>query len=107
MREHSTACNLHMLGGQEDDSMRGIYWFDASRSDKFRYNCCLHQRYASAYESQNSRCSWTVYDVCSTMTGTKNGVAAQIKKLNEKCLLVHFYCHSLKILLSGIQKIFH
>ena len=27
-----------------------------------------------AYESQNSRCSWAVYDGC--MTGTKNGVAA-------------------------------
>ena len=28
-----------MLGGQGDDSMRGIYWSDASRSDKCRYNC--------------------------------------------------------------------
>ena len=28
-------------------------------------------------------------DGCSTMTGTKNGVAAQIKKLKEKCLLRH------------------
>ena len=37
------------------------------------------------------------YDGCSTMTGTKNGVAAQIKKLNEKCLLMHFYCHSLNL----------
>ena len=31
------------------------------------------------------------------MTGTKNGVAAQIKKLNEKYLLVHCYCHSLNL----------
>ena len=30
----------------------------------------------------------------STLTGTKIGVAAQIKKLNEKCLLTHCYCHS-------------
>ena len=48
---------------------------------------------AAAYESQNSRCSWT----CSTMTGTTNGVAAQIKKLKERCLLVHCYCHSLNL----------
>ena len=45
------------------------------------------------------------HDGCSTMTGSKNVAAAQIKKLNEKCLLMH--CYSL-ILLSGIQyKIFH
>ena len=31
------------------------------------------------------------------MTGTKNGVAAQIKKLNEKCLLTHCSCHSLNL----------
>ena len=37
------------------------------------------------------------YDGCSTMTGTKNGVAAQIRKLNEKCLLMHCYCHSLNL----------
>ena len=39
-------------------TVHGIYWSDASRSDKCRYNCCLHQRCAAAYESQNSRCSW-------------------------------------------------
>ena len=33
------------------------------------------------------------YDGCSTMTGTKTGVAAQITKLNKKCLLSHCYCH--------------
>ena len=32
-------------------------------------------------------------DVYSTMTVNKNG--AQNKKLNEKCLLMHCYCHSL------------
>ena len=37
---------------------RGIYWSDASRSDKCRYNCLWHQRCAGAYESQNSRCPW-------------------------------------------------
>ena len=42
------------------------------------------------------------YDECSTMTGTKNGVAAQIKKLNKKCQLMHFYCHSLNLAV-GIQ----
>ena len=40
------------------------------------------------------------HDGYSTLTGTKNGVAAQIKKLNEKCLLMHCYCH---FLLLGIQ----
>ena len=34
------------------------------------------------------------YDECSTMTGTKNGVASQIMKLNEKYLLMQCYCHS-------------
>ena len=48
------------------------------------------------------------YDGCSTMTGTKNGVAAQIKKLNEKCLLTHCYCHSLNFVVWGYnKKIFH
>ena len=31
------------------------------------------------------------------MTGTKNGVTAQIKKLNEKCVLTHCSCHSLNL----------
>ncbi len=31
-----TACNLHSLGGQGDDSMWGIYWSDASCPDKCR-----------------------------------------------------------------------
>ena len=35
------------------------------------------------------------YDGCSTITGTQNRVAAQIKKLSEKCLLMH--CHSLNL----------
>ena len=79
-----------MLGGQGDDSMRGIYWSDASCSDKCRYNCGLHQRCAAAYESQ-------IQDAhgCSTL----NGIAAQIKK-HEKYLLMHC-CYSLN--LSGIQ----
>ena len=41
------------------------------------------------------------YDGCSTMTGTKDGVSAQIKKLNEKCLLSQSYCHSLLNLAVG------
>ena len=32
-----------------------------------------------------------------TMTGTKNRVTAQIKKLNEKCVLTHCSCHSLNL----------
>ena len=43
------------------------------------------------------------YDGCLTMTGTKNGVAAQIKKLNEKCLLVH--CHLLNLTVGDTIKI--
>ena len=43
------------------------------------------------------------YDGCSTMTGIKIGVAAQIKKLNEKCLLTHSTATHL-ILLSGVQQ---
>ena len=26
-----------------------------------------------------------------------NGVAAQVRKLNEKCLLMHCYCHSFNL----------
>ena len=37
------------------------------------------------------------YDKYSTMTGTKNGIAAQIKELNGQCLLTHCYCHSLDL----------
>ena len=44
------------------------------------------------------------YDGCSTMTGTKNGVASQIKKLNEKCLLTHCYCHSLNLAVGDTIK---
>ena len=36
------------------------------------------------------------YDRCSTITGIKNGVAAKIRKLNEKCLM-HCYSHSLNL----------
>ena len=32
------------------------------------------------------------------------GFAAQIKKLNEKCLLTHCYCHSLKLAVVGTIK---
>ena len=35
------------------------------------------------------------YDGCSTMNWNQNGFAAQVKKLNEKCLLMYCYCHSL------------
>ena len=45
------------------------------------------------------------YDGCSTITGTKNGVAAQIKELNEKCLLMHCYCHSLNLAVGNTIKI--
>ena len=83
--------------------MRGIYWYDVSRSDKCRYNCHLHQRCAAVYESQNSRCSWVVlwwmFD-----HDWKQYVAAQIKKLNEKCLLILCYCHSLNLAVRDILK---
>ena len=38
------------------------------------------------------------------MTGTKNGIATQIKKLIEKCLLIHCYCSSLNLALWGYKK---
>ena len=83
--------------------MRGIYWYDVSRSDKCRYNCHLHQRCAAVYESQNSRCSWVVlwwmFD-----HDWKQYVAAQIKKPNEKCLLILCYCHSLNLAVRDILK---
>ena len=41
------------------------------------------------------------------MTGTKNEFAAQIKKLNEKCLLTHCYCHSLNLAVGDTINIFH
>ena len=44
------------------------------------------------------------YDGCSTMTATKNGVAAQIKKLNEKCLVIHCYCPSLNLAVGDTIK---
>ena len=44
------------------------------------------------------------YDGCSTMTGIKNGVAAQIKKLNEKCLLTHYYYHSLNLAVGDTKR---
>ena len=45
------------------------------------------------------------YDGYSTRTGTKSGVAAQIKKQNEKCLLTHCYCHSLNLAVRDTKKI--
>ena len=39
------------------------------------------------------------------MTGAKSGVAAQIKKLNEKCLLTHCYSHSLLDMAYEINKL--
>ena len=45
------------------------------------------------------------YDGYSTMTGTKNGAAAQIKKLNEKCLPTHCYFHLLNVVGVTIKNI--
>ena len=81
--------------------MQGRHWPDASRSDKCRYivvcikDVLLHMNLR--IQDARGQC----YDGCSTMTGTKYGVEVQVKKLNERCLLMHCYCHSL--LLSGIQ----
>ena len=47
------------------------------------------------------------YDGCSTLTGTNNVVAGQIKKLNEKCLLAHCYSHSFNLVVGDTIKIFH
>ena len=44
------------------------------------------------------------YDRCLTITGSQNGVAAQIKKLNEKCLLTYCYCHSLNLAVEDTLK---
>ena len=38
------------------------------------------------------------------MTGTKDGVTAQIKKLNEKCLLMHLYSHSPNLAVRDTMK---
>ena len=38
------------------------------------------------------------------MTGTKNGVTAQVMKLNEKCLLMHCCCHSLNLAIGATLK---
>ena len=38
------------------------------------------------------------------MTCTKNKVAAQIKKLNKKCLLTHCYCSSLNLAVGDSVK---
>jgi len=44
------------------------------------------------------------YDRCSTITGTINGDAAQMKKLNGECLLTHCYCYSLNLAVRGKKK---
>ena len=51
-----------------------------------------------------------IQDTCGqfpTMSGTKNGVTAQIKKLNEKCQLMHCYCHLCNLVVWDRIKIFH
>ena len=88
------ACNLHTLGGQ-DDSMQGICWSDASHSDKCKYNCFCIKDVLLRMNPRIQDARWHCYDSCSNMTGTKNGVAAQIKKLNEKCLQTYCSCNSL------------
>ena len=50
---------------------------------------CMNLRIQDAHGQCN--------DGCSTITRTKNGFAAQVKKLNEKCLLTHCYCHSFNL----------
>ena len=98
---------LHMLGGQGDESMRGIYWSDASCSDKYRYNCHLHQICPTACESQNSRCSWEVIRWMFNHDWNQKWIAAQIKKLDEKCLPIHCYCHSLNLAVGDTIKNIH
>ena len=37
------------------------------------------------------------YDGCSTMVGSKKGVARIIKQSQPNCLLIHCYCHALNL----------
>ena len=37
------------------------------------------------------------YDGCSTMVGSKKGVATIIKQSQPNCLLIHCYCHALNL----------
>ena len=95
MADESTYANnieqlVIYIVGTRDDSMQGIYWSNASRSNKCNTIVACFK------------------DVLLHMTGTKNEVAAQIKKLNEKYLHTHCYCHSLNLAVrNSVNKKFH
>ena len=58
--------------------------------------CCL---WISEFNAR-----WQCYYSCSTMTGTKNVFAAQIKKLDEKCLVMLCYCYSHNLAVGDLKK---
>ena len=85
--------------------MQGIYCSDASFSETSADTIVVGIKDVLLHMNlriQNAR--GQCYDGCSTMTGSNNGVAAQVKKLNEKGLLMHCYCHSLNLAVGDTIK---
>ena len=42
-----------------------------------------------------NKCRGQCYDGCATMSGSKSGVAVQIKSKEERALYTHCYAHSI------------
>ena len=82
--------------------MRGIYWSEAQTKAGTIIVCIKDVMLCMNLRIQDAR--GQCCDGCSTMTGTKNRVAAQIKKLNKKCLLTYCYCHSLSLAVRDTLK---
>ena len=84
--------------------MRGIYWSDASHSDKCRYNCHLHRRCAAAYESQNLRCTWEVLWWMFDHDWYQKWCSCTNQETDWKCLLMHCYSHSVNLAVGVLKE---
>ena len=52
-----------------------------------------------------NKCRGQFYDGCSTMSGTKNGVAVQIKSKEERALYTHCCAHSINLAVGDTMKV--
>ena len=52
-----------------------------------------------------NKCRGQCYDRCATITGSKSGVAVQIKSEKERTLYTNYYAHSINLAIGETMKV--
>ena len=52
-----------------------------------------------------NKCRGQCYDRCATMSGSKSGVAVQIKSEKERTLYTNYYAHSINLAIGETMKV--